>query len=81
MACEEPECRAPVDPRLGEPYVQDHWGQCFQRFVWGRQGGALLAGGGEGVTLAATGQRRSGVVSSASLSCHWAAPAPLKLHG
>ena len=30
---------------------------------------------GEGVTLAATEQRRPKVVSSASLSCQWAAPA------
>ena len=45
-ACEEPECRAPVDPRLDEPYVQDHWGQCLQRFVWGRQGGARDTCGG-----------------------------------
>ena len=41
MACEEPECQAPVDPRLGEPFVRDHWSQCHQRFAWGHQGGAL----------------------------------------
>ena len=41
MACEEHECQAPADPRLVEPDVQDHWGQCLQRFAWGRRGGAL----------------------------------------
>ena len=40
-ACEKHECPAPADQRLVEPAVQDHWGQCLQRFAWGHRDGAL----------------------------------------